>query len=44
MILVANLKFLVSCFFSKKKGLDILLDNVLERKQGFLEQQNDVIT
>ena len=31
-ILVTNLAFPL-----KKKGLDILLDNVLERKQGCLE-------
>ena len=33
MILVTNLKFLVSFFFSKK-GLDILLDNVLGREEN----------
>ena len=33
MILVTNLKFLVS-FFSLKKGIDILLDNVLGREEN----------
>ena len=36
MIFVKNLKFLPSLFFFKK-GLDILSDDVLERKQGFLD-------
>ena len=36
MIFVKNLEFLPSLFFFKK-GLDILSDDVLERKQGFLD-------
>ena len=43
-ILVAKLKSLVSFFFSKKRDPYILLDNVLERKQGFLEYTKDILT
>ena len=36
MILVKNLNFHASLFLFKEKNLAILLNNVLERKPGFL--------
>ena len=40
-----NHKFEISCVsFSLKKGLDVLLDNILKRKQGFLGNTKDIFT
>ena len=43
MILVKNLKFLPSLLFFKL-GLDILFDDVLDKKQGFLYYENNFLT
>lgn len=43
MILVKNLKFLPSLLFFKL-GLDILFDDVLDKKQGFLYYKNNFLT
>ena len=42
MIFVKTLEFLPSLFFFKI-GLDILSDDVLERKQGFLDHKNNFL-
>ena len=36
MILVKNVEFLLRLFFSER-GLDMMLDDVLPRKEGFLD-------
>ena len=43
MILVKNWKFLPSLLFFKL-GLDILSDDVLDKKQGFLYYKNNFLT
>ena len=42
MILVKNLKLVLSLFFSER-GLDMMLDDVLPRKKGFLDYENVVL-
>ena len=42
MILVKNFKFLLRLFFSER-GLDMMLDEVLPRKEGFLDYENVVL-
>ena len=41
MILVKNVEFLLRLFFSER-GLDMMLDDVLPRKEGFLDDKNVV--
>ena len=43
MILVHNLKLLLSLFFIQK-DLDLMLDDVLDRKEGFLDHRNVILT
>ena len=43
MILVHNLKLLLSLFFIQK-DLDLMFDDVLGRKEGFLDHKNVILT
>ena len=43
MILVHNLKLLLSLFFIQK-DLDLMFDDVLDRNEGFLDHKNVILT
>ena len=43
MILVHNLKLLLSLFFIQK-DLDLMFDDVLDRSEGFLDHKNVILT